>query len=228
MAGRVGYVQFAALTPARLVDGLADWARTVAGRTPDEGTVIGFDGPAEAGTTALADQVGHALRSAGLPVARASTSWWWRPSALRLELGREDLDMLMTGWVGADALDRELVGPVRAGSPYLTRLRDPDTDRSIRQQYAPGLPGTVLLMDGPFLRAARLRLDAMVSLSLSGGALRRALPPDRSWWLPGFDRYRGEYDPGSSADVVLSYDHPSAPAAAGLAGTGRRERNPEC
>ncbi len=215
-------MRFVPLTPARLADGLADWIEVVAGRSSAGGTVVGFDGPSEAGTTDLADRVGDVLRSSGLPVARATTSWWWRPSALRLELGREDVDMLLTGWVDSDALARELVDPVREGRPYLTTLRDPGSDRSIRQRYLPWTPGTVLLLDGPFLLAAGLRLDARVDVSVSGGALRRALPPERSWWLPGFDRYRDEYGRAEPADVVLSYDHPSAPAATGLAGQAVR------
>jgi hypothetical protein len=215
--GRLGQVRFVPLTPARLVDELAEWVRTLTGQRSEQGAVVGFDGPAQVGTTGLADQVGEVLRSSGLPVARATTSWWWRPAALRLELGRQDVDMLLTGWVDSDALNRELLEPLRSRSPYLTRLRDPGTDRSVRQQYAPWRPGTVLLMDGPFLLAAGLRLDAVVGFSVSAGALGRALPPDRSWWLPGFDRYQEEYEPLSAADLVLSYDHPSAPAAAGLA-----------
>lgn len=222
--GKLGQVRFTPLTPARLAQELAEWVRTIVGRASEVaagspgGTVIGFDGPSEAGTTDLADAVGEALGSSGLPVVRATTSWWWRPPALRLELGREDVDMLLTGWVDTDALTRELISPLRDGLPYLTRLRDPDSNRSVRQPYAPWLPGAVLLLDGPFLLAAELELDAVVGLDVSGGALRRAMPPARAWWLAGFDRYREEYQPRVNADVLLSYDHPSTPAAAGLAG----------
>jgi hypothetical protein len=227
-------VRFIPLTPARLVEELAAWIRTtvlpsavrpsLGTAGAPGGTVIGFDGPAEVGATDLADQVGEVLRSSGCPVVTASTTWWWRPSALRLELGRHDLDMLMTGWVDSEALTRELIGPVREGLPHLTRLRDPVNDRSVRQQYSPGRPGAVLLLDGPFLLAAGLQLDAVVGLEVGRGALGRALPPDRAWWAAGFERYRDEYEPLGKWDVVLAYDHPSAPAAAGLVGEGAGRR----
>ena len=96
--------------------------------------MVGFDGPGEIGTTELADKVAEALQAFGRPVIRASTDWWWRPPALRLEFGREDVDMLLTGWVDGQALRRELIDPVhRPGSNYITRLRDPVTGRSIKQ-----------------------------------------------------------------------------------------------
>lgn len=214
----MGRVRFTPLTPAKLVDALADW---VLDRTrqlgPPAGAVIGFDGLAEIGASALADEVAGTLRGSGRQIIRASTRWWWRPSALRLELGRQDLDMLLTGWVDADAIRRELVEPVRAGgSTYITRLRDPDRDRSVRQRADLVLPGAVLLLDGPFLLAADLPLDAVVGFSLSGGSLDRALPDDRRWWLGAFRKYQHDYAPADRSDVLLSYDHPSAPAVSGL------------
>lgn len=222
-------MRFTPLTPAKLVVELAEWIRHRAGesvgggRAPGagNGTVIGFDGPAEIGTTALADRVAEALRSAGRPAIRASTNWWWRPSALRLELGRQDVDMLLTGWVDADAIIRELIGPVVSGAgPYITRLRDPETDRSVRERPTIAPSGAIVLIDGPFLAAASLPLDALVVLSTGRGALARALPPERGWWPAAFERYQADYRPAESADVVLSYDHRSAPAARGL-GAGR-------
>lgn len=212
-------MRFAPLTPARLVDELADWVRDRhAGRTVEGfvGTVVGFDGLAEIGTTDLADRVAERIRTGGGVVVRASTKWWWRPAALRLELGREDIDMLLTGWVETDALRRELLDPVAAGRPHITRLRDPGTDRSVRQPPADVPPGTVVILDGPFLVATALPLDGLVVVQVGPGTLRRALPDDRQWWLDADERYRADYLPTDQADVVLSYDHPSSPAASGL------------
>jgi hypothetical protein len=213
-------VRFTPITQARLVADLAAWIDGL-GTTPSVGSgrnpvVVGFDGAAEIGATELADHVAEALTAYGRPVLRASTCWWWRPAALRLELGRQDVDMLLTGWVDAAALKRELIAPVVAGnSPYITRLRDPSTDRSVRQTAERAQPGSILLIDAPFLLAAGLPLDAVVGLSVNLATLRRALAPDRSWWIEAFRRYQADYEPSARADVLLSYDHPSAPAVAG-------------
>lgn len=211
-------MRFVPLTPIRLVDELAQWTQELVGRCAagQTGTVVGFDGPAEAGATDLADRVAERLRSRGIAVVRATTTDWWRPSALRLEFGREDIDMLLTGWVDADALRRELIEPVAAGRAHITRLRDPATDRSVRQTPEVVPPGIIVLIDGPFLLAAELPLTALVVVQVGGGALGRALAADRQWWLAADERYRSRYRPADEADVVLSYDHPSSPAARGL------------
>ena len=210
-------MRFVPLSPGRLVDDLAD---RVQQRAPHRtgGGVVGFDGPGECGVAALADDVAERLRGRGLPVVRASTSWWWRPAALRLELGREDIEMLLTGWVDADALRRELVDPVTAGEgSFITRLRDSATDRSVRQQPADVPAGALLLLDGPFLLAAELPLDLVVGFRLGRGTLLRSLSPQQQWWTRAFETYDDRYQPIESADVLLAYDHPSAPAVAGLA-----------
>jgi hypothetical protein len=211
-------VRFTPLTRAKLVDALSDWVLDQAGRLePPAGAVIGFDGLAEIGTADLADEVAATLRGSGRQIIRASTAWWWRPSALRLELGRQDVDMLLTGWVDAGALSRELVGPVRSGgSAHITRLRDPATDRSVRQAPATVLAGAILLLDGPYLLAAGLPLDAVVAFAVSRGRLTRALPTERHWWADAFEKYQDDYAPADRADVLLSYDHAAAPAASGL------------
>lgn len=211
-------MRFAPLSPGRLVGELADRLE----RRPTDGkagSVIGFDGPAECGVGTLADAVGQELGARGVPVVRASTSWWWRPAALRLELGREDVDMLLTGWVDADALRRELVEPVTAGAgTFISRLRDPATDRSVRQAPTPVPPAGLLLLDGPFLLATELPLHLQVSFQLGRGALVRSLPPQQQWWTRAFETYDDRYQPAESADVLIAYDHPSSPAVAGLAG----------
>ncbi len=209
--------RFRPLAPDRLVDALAD--RVVRRRSagPIGALCIGVDGPTEIGAEALADRWADRLGALGIPVVRASTSWWWRPSALRLEWGHQDVEALLHGWVDRAALIRELIDPVRhPPRGYLTRLRDPATDRSVRQLPAAALPGTVLLLDGAFLLAARLPLDEMVTLTVTPGTLARSLPPGRQWWLPAALGYDELYQPADTADVVLSYDHPAAPAATGL------------
>lgn len=210
-------MRFVPLSPGRLVDDLADRLQE---RPPDRtgGRVIGFDGPAECGIAALADDVAEQLRGRGLPVVRASTSWWWRPAALRLELGREDVEMLLTGWVDADALRRELLDPVIAGEgQYISRLRDPVADRSVRQQPSEAPAGALLLLDGPFLLAGELPLDLLIGFQLGRGTLVRSLLPQQQWWTRAFETYDDRYQPIEAADVLVAYDHPSAPAVAGVA-----------
>lgn len=211
-AGTVVRVHFTPLTPERLQADLAGWIT----RLPQDHPAVGIDGAAETGSGELADAVAERVRASGRPVVRVSTDWWWRPASLRLELGRTDVDMLLSGWLDTDALQRELLEPLSAGrgGAVLRRFWDSDTDRSVRDP--PELVGerAVVIIDGPFLRAARLPLEATVHLQVSAGALARALPADRQWWLGAFARYRSEYRPELSASAVVSYDHPAAPAIA--------------
>ena len=180
--------------------------------------MVGFDGPEEIGTAALADGVAARLIAAGRPAVRVSTRWWWRPASLRLEFGREEIDTLLGGWVDTAALRREIFEPLRAGSALIVaRLRDPATDRSLREQSAAVPSNAVVVLDGPFLAALALDLDGLIHLKVSDAALARRLPAERQWWIPGFDRYRREYRPDDRADVTVSYDHPNAPAMAGIA-----------
>jgi len=208
-------VRFTPLTPGRLVSDLADWIVDL----PEEHPRVGIDGAAEIGATALADAIARRLAELGRPGLRASTSWWWRPASLRLELGRTDTDMLLGGWVDGAALRRELLdplGPAGSGN-HLLRLRDPMTDRSVRDARFAAPPRAVLLLDGPFLLADQLPLDAVVHLQTSRSTLARALPADRQWWLDGFDRYRTE-DALEGLAAVIAYDHPRAPAIAWAVG----------
>ncbi len=211
-AGTLGPVQFTPVSPTRLAGELARWIDSLPGTHP----VAGIDGATEIGSTALADAVAGALADLNRPVIRASTSWWWRPASLRLEFGRTDVDMLLAGWVDTGALLRELLDPLgdNGSGHYLTRLRDPDTDRSIREPRQAAPAGSVLLLDGPFLLAAGLPMDGVVHLQVSRGTLGRALPADRHWWLEGFQRYLSEDRPNEQAAAVVAYDHPAAPAIA--------------
>lgn len=203
-------MRFVPLTPARLAADLAGWINGLDLARPR----IGIDGPAEIGTAELADAIAAELPPLGRSAVRVSTVWWWRPASLRLEFGKTDVDMLLSGWVDNAALRRELFDPLGPGGTgrYLRRLRDPLTDRSVREDRMQANDQAVLLLDGPFLRAGGLPLDAIVHLQVSAGTLARSLAPDRQWWLPAFDRYLGEDQPVKSAAVVVAYDHPAAPA----------------
>jgi hypothetical protein len=206
----VGPVRYVPVTPARLAAELARWID----RLDVERPRIGFDGPPEIGAGDLADAVAAELRPLGRSAVRVSTSWWWRPASLRLEFGKTDVDMLLGGWIDNAALRREVFEPFGPGGSgrVLRRLRDPVTDRSVRDSPINAGEQDVLLLDGPFLRAGGLPLDAVVHLQVSRATLARSLPPDRQWWSAAFDRYLVEDQPVEQAAVVVAYDHPAAPA----------------
>ena len=201
---------FTPLSPQLLTQELANWIVDLPGEHP----AVGVDGAREIGAAALADTVAERVMSLGRPVLRASTQWWWRPASLRLELGRTDVDTLLYGWVDTGSIRRELFEPLAPGGSglVLRRLRDPGTDRSVRASPDRAQDRAVVVLDGPFLLAAEVPLDHVVHLQVSPGAIARALPAERAWWLPAFDRYRRENQPEQSADVVVSYDHPGSPA----------------
>jgi hypothetical protein len=143
---------------------------------------------------------------------RTSTCWWWRAAALRLEFGRHDQESLLTGWVDAGALNRELLAPLAVGGSgrYLDRLRDPDTDRSLRRPYRTASESAILLLDGPFLGALDLELDLRIAFAVSEGTVTRRLPDDRAWWAAVYQRYRR--NPGRCPDMTVAFDHPAHPA----------------
>ena len=187
---------------------LVEAVETISGPRP----CIGVDGDPAWGTADLVEAMAAELRQRGRPTVVVSTRWWWRPAALRLELGREDLDMLRHGWVDVAALRRELLGPWRSGGLWLSRLRDPVSDRSLRDAPQPAPEGGVLVVHGPFLLDLGLDLDHRIALSVSAGTVARTLPPDRAWWAEAFAAYELAERPLERADVVVSYDHPRSPA----------------
>jgi hypothetical protein len=191
-----------------LVARLAGW---IDGLAPEGRVLIGFDGDPATGGGELADGVAAALDR---PVIRASTHWWWRAASLRLEQGREDVTSRLTGWVDAGALRRELLGPLGPGGSgrFLSRLRDPVTDRPAREQHRQAPDRAALLLDGPFLQLGVDGLDAEVEVQVSPARLARVLPADRHWELAAF----AEYQRTRAADVVIRYDHPASPAVRGL------------
>jgi len=207
-------VKFVPLSPETLVTRLARWIdRKGAGRLR-----IGFDGPPEVGTAALADRVGLALEALNRPVIRVSTSQWLRPASLRLEYGRQDIESRLTGWVDVASLAREVFDPLAVDGTgrYLTELRDPLRDRAIRQSYRDAPDNSILLLDGSLLLTHALPWDHVVRVGTSAGALERALSEPAGWELAAYDRYRREWQQSVPAEVLLSYDHPDTPAVAGL------------
>ncbi len=210
-------VKFLPLTPAALALRLARWIDL---RGPDR-LRVGFDGFPEVGTSELADAVAQHLTALQRPVIRISTQWWWRSAALRLEYGRQDVQSRLEGWVDVGSLRREAFDPLSpSGSgQYLTKLRDPRTDRAVRQEFGSATKNAVLLLDGPLLQTHQLAFDALVQVGVSAGRLQRTMPATRQWELEAAREYREVFLPAhpfGRPSVLISYEHPATPAARGL------------
>jgi len=176
------------------------------------GTVrVAIDAAPAADPSSLADALVPLLERAGRPVGHVRASTFWRDASLRLEYGREDVESYLTGWLDADALQREVLVPVLAGS-YLPSLRDPLSNRSTREAARSLGTGGVLIVSGSLLLGHSLPFDLTVHLHLSSGALRRRTPADEAWTLPAYAQYDAAVAPARSADLVIKVDDPRHPA----------------
>jgi uridine kinase len=173
---------------------------------------LGVDGPVESDTAGFADLIAAALTDDAVPVARVSARYFLRARSIRLEHGRDDPDACYDLWYDVPALRREVLDAVNDRGTWLPRLRDPETDRSVRAAPQPAPPGGVVVLDGRFLLRddVRTALDLTVHLSVSPAARERrgAGPAVRGAW----ERYLNEEEPERKADVVLRFDHPDRPA----------------
>ena len=173
-----------------------------------------LDGHPTTGTARLADALVEPLRAAGRPVARVRVEDFLRPASLRLELGREDPDSLLDGWIDVGSLNREVltaVGPGGRGR-YLPTLRDPVTDRATRAAPVDAPPGLVVLLDGSLAMGRWLDVDLTVHLSLRSSTIARRTEDAARWTLDAYERYREEVEPERTADVVVRVDDARRPA----------------
>ena len=183
-------------------------------REPDNHLRVALDGAPAAGPAALADALVDPLRARGRPTVRIDTADFLRPASLRLEFGRDNPDSYYLGWFDEAGLAREALDPAgpSGSGRVLTRLWDEQADRAARQPYLELQPGAILLVSGPLLLGGGLGFDVTVHLEMSAAALARRTPPETAWTLPAFERYVGEVDPASFADVVVRVDDPRRPA----------------
>ena len=150
-------------------------------------------------------------------MARVSARDFLLARSLRLEFGRDNPDAFYASWYDLPALRREVLDPLAPGGrgTWLPRLRDPDTDRSVRAQLQPAAAGTVAVVDGRFLLRDDVRpaFDLLVHLTVSPAARARRLPAeDAERVLPAWERYLAEVRPAQRADLVAKFDHPDRPA----------------
>jgi hypothetical protein len=217
---------------------------------PAYGVRIGVDGALGGDTGPLADAVAAAVAEAGRPVARVRRGDFLRPRSVRLELGPGDLEASWERWYDDGALRREVLDPltaeavaVGAAGPaggaraagasamsWLPALRDPERDRSVRAARVAAAPGTVLVVDGPYLLRWELAdaFDLVVHLVASPAALARrhglesggageassAGAPGVQGLAASWDRYLEETAPGERASYVVRFEDPRHPALA--------------
>jgi hypothetical protein len=117
-----------------------------------------------------------------------------------------------TAWFDFDAVDREVVAPLRAGGRgrFLPRLWDEATDRSARARLVDAAPDQVLVIAGPTILGRIDDAAVTVHLKLSEGALRRRTPVEASWTIPPILTYYA--DTGFEPDFTVRWDHPDKPA----------------
>lgn len=175
-----------------------------------------MDAALEADGRGLADAVTEVLVSRGRAVARVSAADFLARRSVRLEHGPADVDAAFERWVDWAALQREVLEPLAdpVSPRWLPRLWDAEADRPAREPVRAAAPGTVVVVDGPYLLRWELTgsFDAVAHLDLSPGALGRRFPdPDDP--RPGaWRRYLAECGPAARADLVVRYDHPTRPA----------------
>jgi hypothetical protein len=207
------------VSPSALAALIADAGEACAADAAAQGhgVRVGFEGPVVADAEALADAVAADLDARAVPVARVLGREFLRARSLRLERGADDPDVFLEGWYDLAALRREVLDPVGAGGSllWLPGLRDPATDRPLRRPRIAAVPGTVAVVDAPFLARWEVAdaVDLLVHLDVSPAArARRVAPSDRARVLPAWERYLQEYEPATSAAFVVRYDRPSHPA----------------
>jgi hypothetical protein len=180
---------------------------------------VAVDGAVQADTAMVADAVAACVEAAGRPVLRVSCEDFLRPRSVRLEHGAGDPDAGYERWMDHLALRREVLdplGPETQGEPtWLPTFWDSQTDRSTRENVRVAVPGSILIVTGPFLLRWETAdaFDLSVHLQVSDAALARRLPEaDRDRVTGAWQRYVEETWPAQRADLVVRFDRPSHPA----------------
>lgn len=169
---------------------------------------LAVDGAPAAEAHALADAV--ASRHGRALQVRAEG--FWRPAGQRFEHGREDVQAWLEVWLDEGALEREVLARAVERGEVVCALRDPETDRSVRQEPVPVPEPGLVVVSGAGLLGRRLPFDAAVHLQVSPAALRRRLPSEELWLVEALDRYAQERSPAEEADLVVRLEDPRHPA----------------
>jgi hypothetical protein len=175
---------------------------------------VALDAPRCANLEQLIGALQVGLPAIGRPLGLVRATDFYRDASLRFEYGKTDVESFYSGWLDLAALRREVLIPVAAAEHphFLPALRDPSTNRATRVEPVALATEGVLLVVGELLLGAGLDFDVVVHISVSRSARKRLTSPEWRWTLPAFDRYDGDVDPASVADVVIRYDDPRRPA----------------
>lgn len=212
------------ITPAALVEELADRIAAAALGGGGPWLRVAVDGAPAAGPSDLADALAGPLRLRGRPVVRVGADGFLRPASLRFEQGRENPYAYYEDRLDENGLRREVLDPLESGSGtgrVLPSLWDPAADRATRAGYLTVPEGGVLVVDGTLLLGRWLPFELTVHLWLSAGALTRRTPAAERWTLPAYERYEAEVEPSRTADVTVRVDDPRHPALVEPAPPGR-------
>ena len=137
---------------------------------------------------------------------------FWRQASLRFEYGRHNPHAWLDHWLDDAALRREVLDPCIQTGRVLPALRDPVTDRSIRNGFVDLPPDGVVIVAGSVLLGRGLPFDMAAHIHLSTSALARRTPVEQAWTLPALARYEVERGPTELADLVIRADDPLRPA----------------
>ena len=171
---------------------------------------VAIDGAPASAPERLGAEVVDALAPRRGVLVRADH--FWRQASLRFEDGRHDADAWLDHWLDDGALRREVLDPALLTGRVLPALRDPGTDRSLRQAHIDLPPDGVVVVARSVLLGRGLPFDLAVHVHLSAAALKRRTPEAQAWTLPGLARYQSERNPTTLADLVIRADDPLRPA----------------
>ncbi|MGC4935850.1 hypothetical protein ACLQ3C_19470 [Gordonia sp. DT30] len=192
------------IAPEALVLLCADACAALPGRL-----VVGVVGAPVADPESLADRIAGSLRVRGRAAEVVRVVDYIRPASLRLEWGAHDAEAFATSWYDFPALRREVIDSLHADGSWLPRLWDGLSDRSFRDERQIAAGDQVIVIAGPMVLRADLRLDLGIALRMSRAALARRTPPDEQWTIdPLLDHERDAPLP----DIEVRYDHPDRPA----------------
>ncbi|WP_072801945.1 hypothetical protein [Rhodococcoides yunnanense] len=182
-------------------------------RTPrGERAIVVVDGADAADPVEFAVRLRDRAAAEGRSATVVDLHDYVRPASLRFEYSRTDELSYRTAWFDFDALDREVVAPMRAGGrgSFLPRLWDEASDRSARSRLVEAAPDHLLVLAGPTLLGRVDSAAVVVHLLLSEGALRRRTSESDRWTVePLMQYYR---DSTAEPDITVRWDHPDRPA----------------
>jgi len=137
---------------------------------------------------------------------------FWRPAGQAKDQVRQDVDDWLDVWLDEAALEREVLARAVERGDVVPAIRDPLTDRSLREAPVPVPDPGLVVVSGSGLLGRGLSFDAAVHLQASSAALLRRLPDDEQWLVGALARYAEERGPAEAADLVVRVEDPRRPA----------------